>query len=77
MMRILVKNFFLIRLLWSGENTPKSEIGKSSYQNWKSDPKNSSKAFVELKMEDCTMLLNFYRYGASFFSFFKLLTARD
>ena len=28
------------------------------------------------KMEECTMLLNFYRYGASFFSFFKLLTAR-
>ena len=33
----------------SGENTPKSEIGKISYQNWKSEPKNSPKAFGELK----------------------------
>ena len=32
----------------SGENTPKSEIGKISYQNWKSEPKNSPKAFGEL-----------------------------
>ena len=34
----------------SGENTPKSEIGKISYQNWKSEPKNSPKAFGELIM---------------------------
>ena len=30
------------------ENTPKSEIGKISVQNWKSDPMNSPKAFGEL-----------------------------
>ena len=34
----------------SGENTPKSEIGKSFYQNWKSDPMNSPKAFGKLMM---------------------------
>ena len=28
----------------SGENTPKSEIGKSYYKNKKSGPKNSPKA---------------------------------
>ena len=31
------------------ENTPKSEIGKISGQNWETSPMNSPKAFGELK----------------------------
>ena len=32
------------------ENTPKSEIGKISGQNWETSPMNSPKAFGELKI---------------------------